>query len=118
MLSTVALSFTHPQAIWHQFLSQGVLFGLAVGFGFQPALCVVGHYFRRRRALAMGIVAAGSSVGGVCLPIMFSRLFDQIGFGMSFLLVSSQSLTMTAWTVRVAALITLWVPPTCTRLLD
>lgn len=38
----------------------------------------------------MGIVAGGSSAGGVCLPIMFSRLVPQIGFG---------------WSIRVAALI-------------
>lgn len=38
----------------------------------------------------MGIVASGSSAGGVCFPIMFSRLVPQIGFH---------------WTLRVAALI-------------
>lgn len=63
--------------------AQGVLFGIVVGFGIYPALAVVGQYFKARRALAMGIVAAGSSVGGVCLPIMFSRLFKTIGFGRS-----------------------------------
>ncbi|EKM51453.1 uncharacterized protein PHACADRAFT_166015 [Phanerochaete carnosa HHB-10118-sp] len=93
VLSLVALSFTHPQQIWQQFLSQGVLFGIVVGFGTYPALAVVGQYFKAKRALAMGIVAAGSSVGGVCLPIMVSRLFRTIGF---------------AWTVRVAALLTLF----------
>ncbi|KIJ50363.1 hypothetical protein M422DRAFT_224689 [Sphaerobolus stellatus SS14] len=92
VLSLVALSFTRPQHIWQQFLSQGVLFGLAVGFGTYPALAIVGQYFKARRALAMGIVAAGSSVGGVCFPIMFSRLFNTIGY---------------AWSVRVAALLTL-----------
>lgn len=40
----------------------------------------------------MGIVAGGSSVGGVCFPIMFARLVPKIGF---------------AWSVRVAALILL-----------
>lgn len=38
----------------------------------------------------MGVVAGGSSIGGVCLPIMFSRIVPKIGFG---------------WSVRVAALI-------------
>ncbi|KAI0076125.1 MFS general substrate transporter [Panus rudis PR-1116 ss-1] len=93
VLSLVALSFTRSQHIWQQFLSQGVLFGLVVGFGTYPALAVVGQYFKKQRALAMGIVAAGSSVGGVCLPIMVQRLFNMIGF---------------AWTVRVAALLTLF----------
>lgn len=62
-------------------LIQGLLFGLTVAFGAQPALAVVDQYFQKRRALAMGIVAAGSGVGGVCLPIMYSRLVTRIGFG-------------------------------------
>ncbi|KAL5513477.1 hypothetical protein ACEPAH_3876 [Sanghuangporus vaninii] len=93
VISLIALSFTRPNQIWQQFLSQGILFGISVSFGYYPALSIVGHYFNRRRALAMGVVAAGSSVGGVCLPIMFSRLFGTIGF---------------AWSVRVGALITLF----------
>lgn len=38
----------------------------------------------------MGIVASGSSAGGVCLPIMFQRLVPLIGF---------------RWAMRVGALI-------------
>lgn len=80
-LSLVALSFTKRDQLWQQLLSQGLLFGLTVSFGAQPAIAIAGHYFKKRRALAMGIVAAGSSVGGVCLPIMLSRLFKSVGFG-------------------------------------
>lgn len=88
--SFVGLSFSRPDAIWQQFLSQGVLFGLTVAFGVQPALAVAGQHFKQRRGLAMGVVAGGSSIGGVCLPIMFSHLVPRIGF---------------SWSVRVAALI-------------
>lgn len=42
--------------------------------------------------MAIGIVASGSSAGGVCLPIMFSHLVPRIGFG---------------WALRIAALIAL-----------
>jgi len=35
----------------------------------------------KRRAFAIGIVAAGSSVGGVIFPIMLDRLVQSIGFG-------------------------------------
>lgn len=47
------------------------------------------HWFRAKRSIAVGIVVAGSSVGGVVIPIMLSRLFDKIGF---------------AWSVRAMAL--------------
>jgi hypothetical protein len=29
----------------------------------------------------MGIMVSGSSLGGVCFPIMLKRLFDSVGFG-------------------------------------
>ncbi|KAI3540353.1 hypothetical protein CSPX01_08265 [Colletotrichum filicis] len=88
--SMLATSFTQPNAIWQQFLAQSLLFGLTVAYGVQPALTVAGQYFHRKRALAMGIVASGSSFGGVCLPIMFSKLIPTIGF---------------PWALRVGALI-------------
>ncbi|KAL9026429.1 MAG: hypothetical protein Q9180_007483, partial [Flavoplaca navasiana] len=39
-----------------------------------------GTWFFKRRALALGIMAAGSSLGGVILPIMVDRIIDQAGF--------------------------------------
>jgi MFS family permease len=61
-----------------------------VSFAIQPALAITGQHFKQRRALAMGVVASGSSIGGVCLPIMFSRIVPKIGF---------------SWSIRVAALL-------------
>ncbi|GAA5846498.1 hypothetical protein JCM9279_006714 [Rhodotorula babjevae] len=61
---------------------QGILGGLGVGFLFLPSMTVQSHWFARRRALAIGIVASGSSAGGVCFPIMLNRLFanSDVGF--------------------------------------
>ncbi|KAF2273514.1 MFS general substrate transporter [Westerdykella ornata] len=88
----VLLSISQPTVLWQLFLIQGVLLGLAIAFGAQPALVVVGHHFFRRRALVMGIVAAAGSVGGVCFPLIFARLTPMIGF---------------AWSVRLVALVIL-----------
>jgi hypothetical protein len=46
-----------------------------------PALGAVGQYFTTHRALALGIVVSGSSIGGIILPIMVERLIPQISFG-------------------------------------
>ncbi|KPV76771.1 uncharacterized protein RHOBADRAFT_12489, partial [Rhodotorula graminis WP1] len=61
---------------------QGILGGLGVGFLFLPSMTVQSHWFAKRRALAIGIVASGSSAGGVCFPIMLNRLFadPDVGF--------------------------------------
>lgn len=47
-----------------------------------PLLALVGQYIKRKRALAMGIVLAGSSLGGVIWPIVIDRLLKspEIGF--------------------------------------
>ncbi|KAJ7215604.1 MFS general substrate transporter [Mycena pura] len=62
-------------------LSQGLLFGLGVGMLFYPSLSSVSTYFCKYRATALGIVASGSSFGGVMYPIMLQRLFQLVGFG-------------------------------------
>ncbi|CAM1503317.1 Fc.00g080930.m01.CDS01 [Cosmosporella sp. VM-42] len=90
VISCLGLSFSQPRQIWQQFLSQGLLFGLTVAFGTHVALSVAGQNFKQKRSLVMGIVASGSSAGGVCFPIMFSHLVPRIGFH---------------WTLRVTALI-------------
>jgi MFS family permease len=70
------------------FLAQGLLLGLGICLVLMPAFVTVTYYFRASRGLAMGIVVAGSSLGGVIWPIALHRLFDEIGFG---------------WSVRIAA---------------
>ncbi|KAJ6549934.1 MFS general substrate transporter [Mycena capillaripes] len=62
-------------------LSHGLLFGLGVGMLFYPSLSSVSTYFCKYRATALGVVACGSSFGGVMYPIMLERLFQLVGFG-------------------------------------
>ena len=59
---------------------------------YTPALAVMGHWFKRQRAYALGITAAGSSLGGVIYPIMLQHLEAKVGF---------------QWAVRIAAFVTL-----------
>lgn len=47
--------------------------GLGLGLTFLPSLSVVGHHFRARRALAVGVAISGSSAGGIVFPIMLNR---------------------------------------------
>lgn len=61
-------------------LAQGVGVGIAMGLMFNLAVSIPTHWFKRRRATALGIQAAGSSIGGVLFPIMLKRLFPEIGF--------------------------------------
>ena len=49
-------------------------------------------WFFKKRALAFGLMASGSSIGGIVLPIMIERLLPVYGF---------------AWTMRLAAFVIL-----------
>ena len=48
---------------------------------FYASISAVSTWFLKRRATAIGIVASGSSLGGVILPIMVNQLIPKIGFG-------------------------------------
>src|SRR5271170_7333002 len=92
MVSIISVLTTYFRLFLISFRSQGVGAGIAVGVLFLPAATVVATWFTRRRAAAMGIVASGSSIGAVILPIALEKLIPLIGFG---------------WSVRVIALIQL-----------
>ena len=74
----IALSFA--TTYWQIFLAQALCFGLGAACIFVPGLVAAGQFFKKKRAFALGIVASGSSVGGVVFPIMLAKLFDSIGF--------------------------------------
>lgn len=73
-------------------LSQAVCIGIGTGCLFIPGVAVLSTYFSTRLATAVGIAAAGSSIGGVIYPVAFYRLQPAIGF---------------PWAVRVLGFISL-----------
>jgi MFS family permease len=81
---------------WQFILAQGVLFGLAMSLLAIPSVALVSQYFRKRRAVAVGVVIAGASLGGVLWPIIVHELLlkKNIGF---------------PWTMRISGFIMLLV---------
>ncbi|KAI0029301.1 MFS general substrate transporter [Vararia minispora EC-137] len=66
---------------WQILLAQGVCFGLGAGLVFIPSVAVLATYFKRRRALVLGIAASASGLGGVVYPVILRQLSGRIGFG-------------------------------------
>jgi MFS family permease len=56
------------------------IFKLGCGGIFSPTPAVVSHWFKNRRGIAMGFVAAGASIGGTILPIAARYLIPQVGY--------------------------------------
>ncbi|KAK8058901.1 riboflavin transporter MCH5 [Apiospora phragmitis] len=61
--------------------SASVVSSFGSGAIFTASLTSTTSWFFQKRASVSGIVNSGSSLGGVVLPIMMSRLFKSIGFG-------------------------------------
>lgn len=93
VFSMFMVSLAHPDKYYQVFLSQGVGLGIGAGLLYVPSMAVQSHHWRTYRALAMGVVTTGSSIGGIIFPIMLNRLFQgSVGF---------------AWGVRASAFLVL-----------
>ncbi|KAG1876800.1 major facilitator superfamily domain-containing protein [Suillus tomentosus] len=75
------VSLAKPEQYYQIFLSQGIGLGFAMGLTNVPSIAIVSHHFQRRRAFAMGIVAAGGSLGAILHPVMLNNLINgRLGF--------------------------------------
>ncbi|KAH6638730.1 major facilitator superfamily domain-containing protein [Boeremia exigua] len=75
-------------------LSFGVLGGSSACLLFTPAVSAVGHWFYKRRALAIGIACTAGGVGGVVFPLLILYLAPIIGF---------------PWTMRIVGFVCLFM---------
>lgn len=87
-LMMTSISHTYVEIL----LSQAVCSAIGASMVFSPAFNCVSTYFNKKRGAALGLVAAGSSLGGVIFPIMVVHLIPEVGFG---------------WTMRICAFLIL-----------
>ncbi|KZM19640.1 uncharacterized protein EKO05_0004235 [Ascochyta rabiei] len=67
---------------YYQFiLAQAICSPLGLNCIFNTATSTIPTWFFKKRGAAYGIMAAGSGLGGIIIPIMASHLIPQIGFG-------------------------------------
>lgn len=89
------LMMTSLSTQYYQFiLAQGVLGAIGSSACFNACMASVVSWFYRRRALALGIMVSGSSLGGVVLPIMMTKMIANVGF---------------PWTMRAVAFLFLFM---------
>ncbi|KAH9913285.1 major facilitator superfamily domain-containing protein [Fomitopsis serialis] len=89
------LSLADPTKYYQILLAQGIGMGIGGGFMLVPALSLQGHYWKKRRSMALGLVVTGSGCGGIIYPIMLNRL------------ISGNSAIGFAWGVRASGFLTL-----------
>ncbi|KAK3632809.1 hypothetical protein LTR56_016132 [Elasticomyces elasticus] len=98
--SLIGASFA--KAIWQLFLSQGICFGIGMGFLFVGSVGIVSQWFTTKRSLANGIATCGSGLGGLVYSLAAGAMIKSIGL---------------PWAFRVLGIVALVVNSICAILL-
>ncbi|UKZ60910.1 uncharacterized protein TrAtP1_002180 [Trichoderma atroviride] len=82
VLLVVAMMLTSLCTEFYQFiLCQGIFLGFSSGLIFTPAISVVGHYFHKRRPIAIAFATTGSPLGGLIYPVIMTNLLKNKNVG-------------------------------------
>ncbi|PVU93123.1 hypothetical protein BB559_003435, partial [Furculomyces boomerangus] len=60
--------------------TQGVIFGIGIGFVYSTAISVVSMWFEKYRGAALGIITAGSGIGGIVMSRIITAILNNLGF--------------------------------------
>ncbi|KAJ1662697.1 hypothetical protein IW140_006196 [Coemansia sp. RSA 1813] len=89
-VSLVIASFC-DSAVWKLILTQGIVFSIGASMVFIPATSIPSQWFTKYRALAIGVVVAGSGIGGLWLTPATRGMIENLG---------------TSWALRITGIIT------------
>jgi MFS family permease len=78
------ISASFATQIWHLLLSQGICFGMGMGFCFVATVGVVSQWFTTKRSFANSIAAGGSGLGGLTYSLATNAMIDRIGLPWAF----------------------------------
>lgn len=92
----IGASFTTQ--IWHLILSQGIAFGVGMGFLFTGSVSLLPQWFTRRRSLANSIGTAGSGIGGLTYALAANAMIRNLSL---------------AWAFRILAILAFFVNGAC-----
>ncbi|KAM7184034.1 Major facilitator superfamily domain containing protein [Rhypophila sp. PSN 637] len=96
-ISFIGASFSTQ--IWHLILSQGICFGLGMGFCFTATVGLIPQWFVKRRSFANAIAAGGSGLGGLTYSLATNAMISNLGL---------------AWAFRILAIISFVANGACT----
>jgi MFS family permease len=87
VMSSGLLLTSRVHALWIGYLTYGVGVGFGAGLYVTPAFAVVGGWFERRRALALGIASAGSGMGTLVLVPSANQLIEHFGWRTAYVVL-------------------------------
>ena len=74
--------------IWQFTIIQGVLIGVGTSAGFGPLIADISHWFRRRRGIAVSMVAGGNYLAGAVWPLLLKDIIAEDGWRAAHYLIA------------------------------
>jgi MFS family permease len=74
----VLASLSHE--LWEFAITQGILAGVGTSMAYVTTTSVAPTWFEQHRGLAMGLIVAGTGVGGMIWPPVLRAIIDSLGF--------------------------------------
>ncbi|KAF2663514.1 MFS general substrate transporter [Microthyrium microscopicum] len=90
--------------LWQLILTQGLMAGVGGALLFYPVQTISPEYFKSHRALAFGIQASGSGLGGFTFSFLLHELLERLGIRKTFHVLAGSNLI-------VGLLLALITPP-------
>lgn len=89
VLWTIGLMATSFCTQFYQFF---LAFSVCVGVGgalcMTPLIAILGQWFNKRRATAIGLASVGGSLGGAVYPLMLRKLYSTVGYDWALRILS------------------------------
>jgi len=83
-------------SIWIGYVTYGLGVGIGVACGYVPMIAVVGAWFEKRRAGALGIAVTGVGFGTLLMAPLAASLINKYGWRQTYVIFSVLSLVMLA----------------------
>ncbi|KAL1903428.1 hypothetical protein Sste5346_000054 [Sporothrix stenoceras] len=98
-IAFIGASFT--KKIWHLLLSQGVAFGIGMGFIFVASVGIVPQWFTKRRSFANALGTAGSGFGGLTYSLATNAMIRNISLAWAFRILAIVSFAVNMFCVII-----------------
>ncbi|OOF91361.1 hypothetical protein ASPCADRAFT_518599 [Aspergillus carbonarius ITEM 5010] len=70
---------SYATEVWHLFLSQGICFGIGMGFTYLTATAILPKWFSTKRSFSSGLAASGAGLGGLAYNLAAERAIETVG---------------------------------------
>ena len=66
--------------VWQLIMTQGLICGIGTCFAYASSVSTVGHWFKKKRGLALGIAGSGTGFGQLVMASIASSLLQNVGW--------------------------------------